>query len=74
MSAKSVPSMFTGEYFLLCSCLVIATAIEMDKKATTDLSAALFATTTMTKMLAMMTTLREGSTIGPANAAFSYLH
>jgi hypothetical protein len=65
--------MFTGEYFLLCGGLAIATAIEVDKKATADLSAALSAKTTTTMTLATMMTFREGSAIGPANTAFSYL-
>ncbi len=61
-----------GEYVLLSGSLVIATAIEVNEKATTDLSTALSARTTMTKTLSMVTTLREGSGIGTANAAFSY--
>jgi hypothetical protein len=40
MSAKSMPSMFMGEYFLLPGGLEIATTMEVDKKATADLSAA----------------------------------
>jgi hypothetical protein len=43
--------MFTGEYVLLRSSLLIATAKEVDEKATTDLYAALYRTK-MTKMLA----------------------
>jgi hypothetical protein len=43
--------------------LVIATAMEVDKKATADLSAVLSARTATTKMLAMSETLREGSAI-----------
>ena len=54
--------------------LAIATAMEVDKKATTDLSAVSSARTTRMKTLAIMTTMRERSAIGPANAAFSYLH
>jgi hypothetical protein len=73
MSAKSVPSMFTGEYVLFCSSLAIATAMDVDKKATADLSAALSARMTTTKMLATKITLRKGLTIWPAYAAFSYL-
>jgi hypothetical protein len=66
--------MFTGEeYALLCGGLAIRTVMEVDKKATTDLSAASSARTMMTKMLAITTTLREGRAIWPANAAFSYL-
>jgi hypothetical protein len=73
MSAKSVPSMFMGEYVLLRGSLAIAAAMEVDKKATADLSAALSATTAKTKMLATMATLREESAMWPANAASSYL-
>jgi hypothetical protein len=73
-SAKSGPSMLTREYVLLHGGLAIATVMEMGEKATTDLSAASSTRTTTTKTLAMMTTLREGSAIGPASAAFSYCH
>jgi hypothetical protein len=66
--------MFTGEYVLLCGGLAIATAMDVDEKATADLSAASSARTTMTKMLATTMTLREGSAIWPANAAFFYCH
>jgi hypothetical protein len=48
--------------------------MDVDKKATTDLSTASPFITMMTKTLAITMTLREGSAIGPANAAFSYLH
>jgi hypothetical protein len=66
--------MFAGEYVLLHGSLSIATAMEVDKKATTDLSAALSTTTMAMKTLVTTKTLREGSTIRPANAAFSYCH
>jgi hypothetical protein len=65
--------MFMGEYALLSSSLAIVTAMEVDENAIADLSAALSARTTMTKMLATTTTLREGSAIRLANTAFSYL-
>jgi hypothetical protein len=68
MSEKFVSSMFTEEYALLRGGLAIAT------KTTADLSAVSPARTTTTKMLATMPTLREGSAIGLANTAFSYLH
>jgi hypothetical protein len=64
--------MLMGEYVLCRGSLAIATSIEVDKKATADLSTASSPRTTMTKMLAMTMTLREGSTIEPANTAFSY--
>jgi hypothetical protein len=41
--------MFTGEYVLLHGGLVTATAMEVDEKATTNLSAALSARTTMAR-------------------------
>jgi hypothetical protein len=52
--------------------LAIATAMEVDKKATTGLSAASSARTSITKVLATMTAWREGRAIGLANAAFPY--
>ncbi len=58
---------------MLHSGLAIATAIEVDKKAPADLSAVSSARTTMTKTMATMITLMEGSAIGPANTAFFYL-
>jgi hypothetical protein len=48
--------------------LAIATVMEVDKKATADLSAVLSARTETMKMMAMSTTLRKGSAI----MVFSY--
>jgi hypothetical protein len=70
MSAKSGPSMLVGEYVLLRFGLAIATAMEVNKKATTDLSTVLSARTMTKKTLVTTKTLREGSAIRPANAAF----
>ncbi len=64
--------MLTGEYVLLHGSLAIATAMEVNKKSTADLSTVLSARTTTIKMLAMTSTLREGNAIGPASAALSY--
>jgi hypothetical protein len=60
-SAKLVPSIFTGDYVLLIEGLAIVPVMEVDEKATANLSAALSSRTTKT--------LREGSAIGPANTA-----
>jgi hypothetical protein len=51
--------MLTREYVLHRSSLAIATAMEVDKKATADLSTALSARTTMMKTLAIITTLER---------------
>ncbi len=52
MSAKSVPSMITKKSILLCGSLAIATAMEVNKKDTANLPAALSTRTTTTKMFA----------------------
>ncbi len=70
--SKLLPSMFTGEYILLCGGLAIATTMEVDKKATIDLSAALPTRTTATKTLAMTTTLREGSATASQRSILLY--
>ncbi len=53
--------MFMSENFLLCGSLAIATAMEVDEKATADL----FGNNNNIE--------GEESAIGPANEAFSYL-
>jgi hypothetical protein len=59
--------MLTQEYVLLCGSLAIGTAMEVEEKSTADLSTVLSARTMAMKTLAMMTTLKEGSAIGPAS-------
>ncbi len=48
--------LITGEYVLLCGGLAIVTAIEVDKKVTKNLFAALSPKTNTIKTLATMTT------------------